>query len=79
METLKKYFNYRVGIELDYVGHAKSDVELGLDNFDNQIIRNLEEKTWNDRGKDLLDICKLYNFLILNGCMTGDVFGNLES
>ena len=72
-------FNCRVGTELDYVGHDKSDLELGLDNFDNQIMRNSEDKTCNDRGKDLLDICKLNDFLILNGRMTGDVFGKLTS
>ena len=72
-------FNSRTGEEKDYVEHDKSDSELGIENFDNQILRNSEDKTINQRGKDLLDICKMNDLLILNGRMTGDIFGKLTS
>ena len=32
---VERDFNCNVGTELDCVGHDKSDLELGLDNFDN--------------------------------------------
>ena len=72
-------FNGRIGQEKDFVGHDKTDEELGIENFDNQTMRNSEDKTINARGKELLDICKLNDLLILNGRMTGDIFGNYTS
>ena len=72
-------FNSRTGKENDFVGYDKTDEDLGLDNFDNQLSRNSEDKNTNSRGKDLLDICKLNDLLILNGRVTGDVFGAFTS
>lgn len=72
-------FNCRTGVEKDFVGFDKSDLDLGIENFDNQIVRNSEDKKINPRGRDLLDICKLNDFLILNGRKTGDIFGNFTS
>ena len=71
--------NCRTGQEKDYVEHDKSDIELGIENFGNQILRNSEDKNKNPRGKELLDICKLNDLLILNGRMTGDIFGKYTS
>ena len=72
-------FNSRTGVERDYVGFDKSDLELGFENLDDQPLRNSEDKKVNPRGKDLLDICKLNDLLILNGRKTGDIFGNFTS
>ena len=55
------------------MGYDKTDEDLGLDNFDHQFRRNSEDKNLNSRGKDLLDICKLNDLLILNGRVIGDV------
>ena len=72
-------FNCRTGQELDFLGSDKSDLELGMENYDDQTLRNSEDKTINVRGKDLLETCKLNDLLILNGRMTGDIFGKLTS
>ena len=45
-------------------------------NKENQTLRNSEDKSRNQRGKEILDICKLNDLLILNGRTTGDIFGN---
>ena len=76
---LRGDFNCRTGKEKDYVEHDKSDSELGIENFDNQIMRNSEDQNINPRGKELLDICKLNDLLILNGRLPGDIFGNFTS
>ena len=52
---------------------------MGIDNFDNQTRRNSEDKSCNERGKELIDICKMNDLLILNGRVTGDIFGKLTS
>ena len=72
-------FNCRTGQELDFLGSDKSDLELGMENYDDQTMRNSEDKTINVRGKDLIETCKLNDLLILNGRMTGDIFGKLTS
>ena len=72
-------FNSRTGVETDFIGFDKSDVELGIDNLDNQNPRNSEDKSLNNRGRDLLDVCKLNDLLILNGRKTGDIFGRYTS
>ena len=72
-------FNCRIGLEKDFVEFDKSDLELGIENFDNQNKRNSEDKTVNSRGKELLDVCKLNDILILNGRKTGDIFGAFTS
>ena len=72
-------FNCRTGVEKDFITFDKSDIELGIENLDGQNFRNSEDKTLNLRGKDLLDICKLNDQLILNGRKTGDIFGKFTS
>ena len=42
-------------------------------------MRNSEDKNTNARGKDLLDVCKLNDFLIMNGRKVGDLFGSCTS
>ena len=61
------------------MGHDKFDEDLGIENLDSQTMRNSEDKTCNERGKELLDICKMNDFRILNGRMTGDIFGKFTS
>ena len=72
-------FNCRTGQEVDFVAGDKSDLDLGIENYDDQIMRNSEDKTINPRGKELLEICKLNDLIILNGRTTGDIFGKLTS
>ena len=72
-------FNGRIGVEQDFVGYDKSDEELGIQNLDNQRGRNSEDKKINSRGKDLLDICKVNDLLVVNGRTTGDIFGKFTS
>ena len=60
-------FNSRTGVARDLVGFDKSDLEQGFENPDNQSLRNSEDKKVNPRGKDLLDVSKLNDYLILNG------------
>jgi hypothetical protein len=74
MVLLQGDFNSRIGREKDYVGHDKSDLELGIENFDNQTLRNSDDKTTNLRGKDFLDICRLNDLLIVNGRYFWEVY-----
>ena len=53
--------------------------EMGIQNLDNQSSRNSEDRKANPRGSKLLDVCKLNDFLILNGRTTGDLFGSFTS
>ena len=52
---------------------------MGIQNLDNQSSRNSEDRKANPRGSGLLDVCKLNDFLILNGRTTGDLFGSFTS
>ena len=70
--------NGRTGEGCDFVESDKFDSELGIDdlNREGQGLRNSEDKTKNQRGKEILDLCKLNDLLILNGRTAGDIFGN---
>ena len=50
-----------------------------MENYDNQLPRNSKDLKVDARGKELLEICKLNDLLILNGRIVGDIFGNLTS
>ena len=50
-----------------------------MDNYENQHLRNSEDEIINNRGKELLDVCKLNDLLIANGHSVGDVFGKYTS
>ena len=71
--------NARTGVEQDFVEFDKFDDVLGVDNSSEQSKRNSEDKTINKRGKELLDLCKVNNLLITNGCKVGDLFGKFTS
>ena len=44
-------FNSRTGVERDFVGFDKSDLELNVQNHDNQSLRNMEDKKVNSRAQ----------------------------
>lgn len=71
--------NARTGSERDYVEHDKFDQELGIENLNNQFLRNSQDLEVKNRGKELLDICKMNDFLIMNGRTVGDIYGRFTS
>ena len=71
--------NARTGSEIDFVNYDKSDDSLGIENLDDHCQRNSEDSKINQRGKELLDLCKVNDLLIANGRKVGDLFGNFTS
>ena len=71
--------NARTGNSKDFIEHDKFDIVLGIENLNKKHIRNSEDPKINTRGKELLDVCKLNDFLILNGREIGDLSGSLTS
>ena len=71
--------NARIGIEHDSIKHDKFDELFGIENSNNQLMRNSEDLIVNTRGNELLDFCKTHDFLIVNGRKVGDLFGNYTS
>ena len=71
--------NARTGNIIDFIAHDKFDPELGIENLNNQHTRNSQDRILNTRGKELLDVCKLNDFLILNGRKIGDLSGSFTS
>ena len=71
--------NARIGHENYFIVQGKFDQKLGIENLGNQRMRNSQDQITNTRGKELLNVCKLNNFLIMNGRKIGDVFGSLTS
>ena len=72
-------FNARTGAEKDYVQHDKYDENFGIENLTNQHLHNSQDQEVKTRGKELLDICKLNDYLIMNGRTIGDLFGKYTS
>lgn len=52
---------------------------MGVENYNNHPSRNSEDKVVNPRDRELLDICKINDFLIANGRSTGDISENYTS
>ena len=85
--------NARVGRQPDFIEFDKHlDVggivpgSVGEDSVDtmggdlgDQPPRNSEDGTVNSRGRDLLDLCKVNDLLIVNGRTAGDIFGKFTS
>ena len=71
--------NARTGSERDYIEHDKFDQELGVENLSNQHLRNSQDQELKTRGKELLDICKMNDYLITNGRTVGDLYGKYTS
>ena len=72
-------FNARIGQNEDFITQDKFDEVFGIDNNQNFPTRNSDDYTTNNRGKDLLDFCKVNDYLIVNGRKMGDMFGNFTS
>ena len=54
----------------------KTDELFGIENWEKTLHRNSQDtKSTNERGLTLLEWCKAYDLLILNGRKTGDIFG----
>ena len=71
--------NARTGNAYDFIKHDKFDDAFGIENYSNHLLRNSEDQIINSRGKELLDVCKLNDFLIANGHSIGDIFGKFTS
>ena len=71
--------NARIGAEKEYVQHDKYDETLGIENLTNQHPRNSQDQVVKTKGKELLDTCKMYDYLIMNGRTIGDLFGKYTS
>ena len=71
--------NARIGKELDFIESDKFDEDFGIENFSNHPRRNSEDTKVNQRGKELLDLCKVNDLLITNGRKVGDLFGKFTS
>ena len=73
--------NGRVGKEMDFI-QSDSDKHLPIDNYtlDNTIpLRNSQDRTLDDRGRHIIDICITSQMRILNGRTLGDSFGKFTS
>ena len=57
----------RTSNERDFVKSDKFDDTFGIENFGGQYMRNSGDKIVNQRGKELLDLCKVNDVLITNG------------
>ena len=68
--------NARTGNLIDFIEYDKSDEEFGIETGGHHPKRNSEDKIVNSRGKELVDICKYNDMLILNGRKIGDLYGN---
>ena len=71
-------FNARTGTERDYIVPDKYDTNTNIAGTRMYLDRNSEDKVSVDnRGRELLDICKSMGVVILNGRKTGDFYGKL--
>ena len=73
-------FNAHTNNLPDYLVTDKTDKIFGIENGEKPLSRNSEDmKPTNERGLCLLELCKAYDFLIVNGRKTGDIFGKYTS
>ena len=71
--------NARTGCHPDFIASDKFDNVFGIENQDDNPIRNSEDKITCERGAVLLDLCKSLDFRIANGRKAGDIFGKYTS
>ena len=71
--------NARTGNLPDYIVSDKSDELFGVLNNEKPSTRNSQDGKTCTRGSRLLDLCQAFDFLILNGRKTGDIFGKCTS
>ena len=72
-------FNGRTSVNEDFIRDDKFDNIFGITNDNDTHARNSEDHIINPRGRELLDICKSNDLLILNGRKSGDIFGKYTS
>ena len=70
-------FNARVAIEIDFIEQDKYDLNYGLQNPTNIPKSNSYDNKINARGKEIIDLCKINDVIIVNGRKLGDIFGNV--
>ena len=68
--------NARTGNHSATIIPDKSDEDFNIHNNNPLPKRNSQDKAINERGNELLGICKSLEFSIINGRKTGDPFGN---
>ena len=68
--------NARTGCLPDTISPDKYDEEFNICLNDNSLKRNSQDRKVNQRGNELLDLCKSLDLNIVNGRKTGDLFGN---
>ena len=68
--------NARTGNLDDTISPDKYDENFNISAHVNKQNRNSQDKVVNQRGNDLLDLCKSFDINIANGRTTGDLFGN---
>ena len=72
-------FNSRTNIDDGIIGPDKFDGSVIINDL-NIPGRNSEDKVPSDhRGKELIELCKALNLVILNGRKAGDLFGKCTS
>ena len=72
--------NAHVRNESDVLIQDKFDNDFNSDNILSLPPRTSEDSTKVDgRGEELLDLCKAFNLVIINGRKTGDPFGKITS
>ena len=77
---LQRDLNAHVRNESDVLMQDKFDNDFSSDNILSLPPRTSEDSTKVDgRGEELLDLCKAFNLVIINGRKTGDPFGKITS
>ena len=74
-------FNARTNVDDNLLIPDTFDKLINVDSDNNNIPpRNSKDELPSDhRGKELLELCKILNLIILNGRKTGDLFGGYTS
>ena len=72
-------FNARTAHVPDFIKKDKLDDVFHIENYEEPTLRNSEDKKTCKRGLNVIDQCKSFDYLILNGRKTGDIFGKCTS
>ena len=71
-------FNAKTGNEIDYIIPDKYDNDLVTNYTENLHKRNSQDKTIDERGRSIIEMCKGLELTIINGRKTGDIIGKLK-
>ena len=73
-------FNAHTNKKQDFIEYDEHIGGMGGENFFSMPPRNSEDNKMVDmRGEELLELCKSFNVIIVNGRKTGDPFGKITS